>query len=99
MDGLHSNTNISSVCLYQALDFREDLAVYSILFYSTLSVALSFSLSLSLIRSLLFIDPSMTSEERGGERDVEREGFAAEKFSFLVIFGVFLLLLLLYMYV
>lgn len=76
-------TYLSSVCLYQTLDFREVPSVYSIL-----SVALSLSLSLSLVRSLLSIDPSMTSEERRAERG---EG---GKFSYFVIFGTFFLLLL-----
>lgn len=79
MDGLHGDTNIFSVCLYQTLDFREVPSVYSILFYSILFyLSLCRSHTLSLVRSLLFIDPSMTSEERRGEREGEggkgREG-------------------------
>lgn len=84
MDGLHSNTNIryhQSVCI--KLSTFEKSCLF-ILFYSIL---LPVAHTLSLVRSLLSIDPSMTSEERRGERDVEREGFAAEKFSF--VFGYF----------
>lgn len=97
MDGLHSDTNIFSVCLYQILDFREvHPSVYSIPFYS-ICRAVSLSLSLSLIRSLLSIDPSMTSEERRGGREGGRgEGVAAEKISVLVIFGNFFVVIGLY---
>lgn len=72
MDYTVIRTYLSSVCLYQTLDFREVPSVYSILFYSIL-LYLSLCLSYSLIRSLLSIDPSMTSEERRGEREEERE--------------------------
>lgn len=66
MDYTVIRTYLSSVCLYQTLDFREVPYVYSILFYS---ICRSVSLSLSLVRSLLSIDPSITSEEGRGERE------------------------------
>lgn len=79
MDGLHSNTNIFSVCLSVSKSRLSRSPVC--LFYSN-SILLPVAHTLSLVRSLLSIDPSMTSEERRGERDVEREGVEAEKFSF-----------------
>lgn len=102
MDHTVIRTYFQSVCIKLSTFEKSRLFI---LFYSTL-LYLSLSLSLSRVRSLLFIDPSMTSEERrergreregkgegerkgGREREGEREGFAAEKFSFLVIFGVF----------
>lgn len=63
-----------------------------ILFYSILlySICLSLTHTLSLVRSLLSIDPSMTSGERRGER----EG----NLVFLVIFGVFFVVVVIGLY-
>lgn len=87
MDYTVIRTYFQSVCI--KLSIFEKTRLF-ILFYSIL---LPVAHTLSLVRSLLSIDPSMTSEERRGERDVEREGFAAEKFSFFGNFWCFFLLL------
>lgn len=63
MDYTVIRTYFQSVCI-KFSTFEKSIRLF-ILFYSILSVAPS----LSLVRSLLSIDPSMTSEERRGERE------------------------------
>lgn len=84
----------SIVCLFVSnsrLSRSPVCLFYSILFY--------LSLPLSLVRSLLSIDPSMTSEERRErererEREVERERERPLNYSFFGNFWYFFLLLL-----
>lgn len=65
MDYTVIRTYFQSVCIKLSTFEKTRLSIlfYSILLYSIL-LYLSLCLSLSLVRSLLSIDPSMTSEER-----------------------------------